>query len=75
MPLLPHHRAYGSRTTAVQIISVHLAANSGSPKFLKYLFGSARYKAGLALNRHGPWADLAVFQANLLSTPKRLSIL
>src|SRR5690606_14377550 len=41
-PLLPHHRAYGSRTTAVQVQHIPHAASSGSPKSLKYLFGKAR---------------------------------
>ncbi|WP_409526523.1 hypothetical protein [Nitrincola sp. MINF-07-Sa-05] len=41
MPLLPHHRASGSRTTAVHFLIVPHAANDGSPKLAKYLFGNA----------------------------------
>jgi len=71
-PLLPHHRTYGSRIRRFGGSSARaqFSTRLGSPKAAKYRQGSAITRAGLWLKRHGPWADLTVFQAKSALTPR-----
>ena len=69
--LPPHHRTYGSRIRRFGWLS-HFTFHSrcvGIPSFAKYLKGKAYAGAVLLLNRHGPWAYLAVFHARSRLTP------
>jgi hypothetical protein len=72
---LPHHRTSGSRIRRFGGFSQRREDRwrRGTPRPSKELPGRAMASAGLWLTRHGPWADLTVFQARSRLTPRRRS--
>jgi len=64
----------GSMPKALRVAgSEHISYRStidGNPSALKYLAGSANVNAGVFDKRHGPCADLPVFQASRTVTPR-----
>jgi hypothetical protein len=69
----PHHRTYGSRLRRFGGFSSRWGPcwRRGTPSPSKSLPGSASASAGLRLKRHGPCADLTVFQARSRLTPRQ----